>query len=70
MKNGLADVEEKSQGDDLLALPDYTPEEIAADLEHDRMMHTAWGDRIPVVRTLFLRGSKSDVLVRRKTPRP
>ena len=60
---------QEGQGDDLLTLPDYTPEEMAADLEHDHMMHAAWGDHLPVVRTLPLAGSKCDVLVWNDKPR-
>jgi hypothetical protein len=55
---------------DPLILPDYTQEQMDADLEHDRMMHAAWGNRIPNVVTLPLAGSKCNVFVWSKTPRP
>ena len=60
----------EGQGDYFLGIIEYSLEEIEADLEHDRMMHAAWGDHIPVVITLPLAGSKCDVIKRRKTPRP
>jgi len=66
----VEEVWQEGQSDDLLALPDYTFEEMSADLERDRLLDWSFGDHIPVVRTLPLEGSKCDVLVWNDTPRP
>ena len=66
----VEEVWEEGRGDELLTLPNYTPDEMAADLEHDRLLHCAFGDHIPAVRTLPLAGSKCEVLIWSDTPRP
>jgi len=56
--------------DPLLVLPNYTPEEMSADLKHDRLLQSVFGEHVPPVRTLPLRGSRCEVLEWSKEPRP
>ncbi len=65
----VGDIDDEEECGQLFPLK-LSPQEIAADLEHDRLLHCAFGRRIPSVRTLPLAGSKCNVLVWLKTPRP